>query len=593
MKMPLGLWVVSIAGLSAGSAPPETSKGMAGAWEGTLKVAPGSELRLVLRVKPGEGGSLRATVDSPDQGANGLRVDSITLTGGRLEFEMKSLGAKFTGKLDDAKGEVAGEFLQGGATFPLTLKKTDVPEFAPSEVPKALKGIWEGKIKVVADIELRLVVEVVQSKEGPLKATFQSPDQTPARLPIDPITLEGKALKFEVKSIKGKFAGKLNDAGTEAAGHWMQAGADFPLTLKKTDKVTALRRPQLPRPPFPYKAEDVTFENQAGGFRLAGTLTTPEGRGPFPAALLITGSGAQDRDESLLGHKPFLVLADALTRRGIAVLRVDDRGVGGSSGNIMAATSDDFAGDVSAGVAFLKSRSEIDPGRIGLVGHSEGGLIAPMVAARSPDVAYIVLMAGTGLTGSEILSLQGHLILKALGLTEERLKSQAETLKRLMAVVVAERDEEAATKKMGAILEEALAALPEAERKALGDSAKFIEGQVTQLRSPWFRFFLAYDPRPTLAKVRCPVLAIIGERDLQVPPKENLAEIAKALKSAGNTRVTVREMPGLNHLFQTSKTGAPSEYATIEETMAPAALQAIGDWILEQVGTKPRPRESP
>jgi pimeloyl-ACP methyl ester carboxylesterase len=357
----------------------------------------------------------------------------------------------------------------------------------------------------------------------------------------------------------------------------------FPLTLKKTDKVTALNRPQTPKPPFPYKVEDLTYRNEAAGISLAGTLTLPEGHGPFPAVILISGSGAQDRDETIFQHKPFLVLADALTRRGVAVLRVDDRGVGGSSGSVAKSTSEDFAGDVQAGIALLKSRPEIDGRKIGLIGHSEGGIIAPIVAGRSRDVAFIVLMAGTGLPGDEIMLMQGRLIGKAMGASDKNLEKQDSGRKRLFDIMKTETD----AKKAGVALRETVKKLLEElspeERKQAGDVDSLAESQLKMLESPWFRFFLTFDPRPTLAKVQCPVLALVGEKDLQVPPKENLEEIAKAVQKGGNMRVTTKQLPGLNHLFQTCKTGSVTEYRQIEETISPLALKVIGDWIDEQV----------
>ena len=316
---------------------------------------------------------------------------------------------------------------------------------------------------------------------------------------------------------------------------------------------------------------------------LAGTLTAPAGKGRFPAVILISGSGAQDRDETIFQHKPFLVLADELTRRGVAVLRLDDRGVGGSTGNLAKSTSEDFAGDVLAGIAFLKLRPEIDARKIGLIGHSEGGLIAPMVAARSSDVAFIVMMAGTGLPGEEISYMQSRLIAKVMGADEKALKMQFDMQKRLFEIMKTEPDRDKARMQMREAIKKIVSDLPEEQRKAVGDANKIADTEAKKLDSPWLRFFLTFDPRPTLAKVHCPVLAINGEKDLQVPPKENLAEIAKALRQAGNTRVTTRELPGLNHLFQTCKTGSIAEYAVLEETIAPAALKVIGDWVGEQV----------
>ena len=302
--------------------------------------------------------------------------------------------------------------------------------------------------------------------------------------------------------------------------------------------------------------------------------------------LLITGSGPQDRNETLMGHRPFLVLADYLTRRGIAVLRVDDRGVGGSTGNVMRSTDDDFADDVLAGVAFLKGRKDIDGKRIGLIGHSEGGLVAPMAAARSPDVAFIVLMAGVGVPMERILETQGAMILKGLGVSDNVIAVRQAVLPKALHILRTEKDDPIAEKKIRKLAKEGEAMLTEADRKLLKPLRAQEEAQIKMMLTPWFRALVTYQPAAILKKVKCPVLAINGEKDLQVEPKENLGAIAAALKSGGNTRCTVRELPGLNHLFQTAKTGMPTEYGQIEETISPAAMKVIGDWLVRQ--TRPR-----
>ncbi|WP_422928416.1 alpha/beta hydrolase family protein [Singulisphaera sp. PoT] len=543
------------------------------AWEGRLDLGGGISLRLVVHLTPSKDGALTATFDSPEQGAVGIKVDSPKRDKTTLSFEIPKIGAKFAGKLNAEEDEAVGEFMQAGKSFPLTLKL----------VPPGPVEFWEGKLAVRAGLELRLVLRVTKDpKDKTSRASFSSPDQTPAEFGADTFTLDKDVLSFTVRKIGGSFTGKLNATATEATGEWKQGGAAFPLSLTRKDKLTEVNHPQTPKPPFPYAEEEVEYRNEEAKIKLAGTLTTPEGPGPFPAVILISGSGAQDRDESLLGHKPFLVLADYLTRRGVAVLRVDDRGVGGSTGSTITSTSEDFGKDVLAGVAFLKSQPKIDGRKIGLIGHSEGGLIAPMVAVKSDDIAFIVLMAGTGLPGDEILALQAKLIGKAMGAKDEQLSQSLDLQKKLMAVAKAEKDDKAATKRMKELIEETIKALPEDERKELAKMKSQGDAELAVLRTPWFRYFLSFDPRPTLAKVRCPVLAIVGEKDLQVPPKENLAEIEKALKSSGNSRVVLKELPGLNHLFQTCRTGAPSEYASIEETIAPAALEIIGDWIRDQ-----------
>ncbi|MDQ1274798.1 MAG: uncharacterized protein QG610_370, partial [Euryarchaeota archaeon] len=328
------------------------------------------------------------------------------------------------------------------------------------------------------------------------------------------------------------------------------------------------------------------YENKEAGIRLAGTLTLPQSEGPFPAVILISGSGQQNRDEEILGHRPFLVLSDYLTRRGIAVLRVDDRGVGGSTGDFSQATTEDFARDVLAGIDCLKSREDIDSTRIGLIGHSEGGLIAPIVASSSSDVAFIVMMAGPGITGEEILYLQSDLIFRAEGVDNETIARNNALMKSIYSVIKEEQNDDIAAEKLQKLIMDEVANMSEEEKKNSGYSEEALEAQVNaqvqNLISPWMRSFLTYDPAPTLMKVTCPVLAINGEKDLQVPPEENLQAIEEALKAGGNRDYTVKELPGLNHLFQTAQTGSPSEYSKINETVSPVALELIGDWISER-----------
>ncbi len=463
-------------------------------------------------------------------------------------------------------------------------------------------GLWQGSLQLPG-ASLRLVMDIQPVKAG-LDAktatgakvlyaiTLFSPDQTEKGFPADTADIAGNTIRVTIKSLGAAFEGQFNAAHTEIAGTFTQGGM-IPLTLKKIDKVLpaplAKPRPQDPVRPYPYDEQEVKYENRQQNVTLAGTLTLPRTAGPFAAVLLITGSGPQDRDETLLGHKPFLVLADYLTRRGIAVLRVDDRGVGKSTGNFGTATSADFATDVQAGVAYLKTRKEINHAQIGLAGHSEGGLIGPLVASQNPDVAFVVMLAGPGVPGDQILALQGDLIAKANGGTPQAIARVGELRKRMFAVVRAEPDALARTAKLRAVIKDALAQMTEAEKKQIGDPEAFTSAQVQTLDTPWMRYFLTYDPRPALRKVTCPVLALNGANDLQVPPKQNLPEIAMALSIGGNKDFALGELPDLNHLFQTSKTGSPSEYASIEETFAPSALQIIGDWIVQHTQATPKP----
>jgi len=452
---------------------------------------------------------------------------------------------------------------------------------------QSLVGVWQGTLKVSA-VELRLLLRFVKDGDTGVKASLDSPDQGAKGIPADTVSFENGMVKVEIKRIKGTYEGTLSKDGNSIQGTWKQGGPALPLDLKRLDKEPEINRPQEPKKPYPYLEDEVTYENAAAKIKLAGTLTLPKADQPVPAVLLISGSGAQDRDESLLGHKPFLVLADYLTRRGIAVLRVDDRGVGGSTGDVSSSTTDDFAGDVLAGVTYLKGRKEINPRQIGLAGHSEGGLVAPLAASRSSDVAFIVLLAGTGVTGEQILYLQGAQIAKAQGANAIALAVARGTQEKLFKII---REEQDATKREEEIKKVvagqiALAAVANPESKGALEAQA--AAQVKSVLSPWFRFFLTYDPVPALRQVRCPVLAINGEKDLQVDPKQNLPPIESALKEGGNADYTIKEFPGLNHLFQHCQTGSPSEYGKIEETMSPEVLELVGNWIVERTsGKKP------
>lgn len=442
-------------------------------------------------------------------------------------------------------------------------------------------GLWQGSLKVTG-MELRILFKITKGPQGNYTAKMDSIDQGVKDIPVDQVTVTGTTVRLDAKSIGGLFEGKLNDEATQMEGEWKQGGASLPLIMKRVDKAPEVKRPQEPKKPYPYREEEVTYENARAGVKLAGALTLPSSKGPFPAAILITGSGAQDRDETVFGHRPFLVLSDYLTRRGIAVLRVDDRGVGRSTGDMSKATTVDFASDVLAGIKYLKGRQEIDGKKIGLIGHSEGGLIAPLIAAQSRDVSFVVLVAGPGVPGEKILYAQGALITRAVGADEKAVAKERALQKSIFAIVKRERNEKAAEEQLREVFKQTLQGMSEEERKAIGDPEVLIKGQIGMVLSPWFRYFLTYDPAPMLKKVKCPVLAVNGEKDTQVPPRENLAAIQAALKAGHNKDYTTLELKGLNHLLQKCRTGSPTEYGGIEETMNPVALKAIGDWIVKR-----------
>lgn len=542
---------------------------LVGNWQGTLK-AGGAELRLVLHITEGEDGSLKATLDSIDQGANGIPVTSIVLKDLKLNLTVESIHGAYEGTVNADATEITGTWSQG-PPLPLDFKRATAPVktgHKPAK-PSDIDGDWMGTLDAGV-MKLRAVFHITNTEDGPI-ATMDSPDQNAKGIPVTAVTRTGSSFKLELKQIAGTFEGKISEDLRTMDGTWTQGGRTLPLVLKRVKDASELdrRRPQNPVKPYPYREEEVEYTNRAAGIKLAATLTIPPGKGPFRAVILISGSGPHDRDESVMGHQPFLVLADFLTRKGIAVLRADKRGVEKSGGDLATATTADFATDAEAGVAYLKTRSEVDPRKIGLIGHSEGGIIAPMVAARNPDVGFIVMMAGSAVLGDEILVAQTLLISEASGLSHAEAEAKAAKEREVLALVKQEKDDAVLEKR----LRETLAGkIPEVQ----------LGVQIKMISSPWFRYFIAYNPATALEKVTCPVLAINGEKDLQVPPKQNLPAIRKALEAAGNKNFEVDELPGLNHLFQAAKSGAPSEYAEIEETMSPVALEKIANWISKQ-----------
>ena len=354
-------------------------------------------------------------------------------------------------------------------------------------------------------------------------------------------------------------------------------------SVELLEKVREPLRPQEPNGVISYDVEEVQYFNVVANVTLAGTLTLPKSSKPSPAVLLIAGSGPIDRDETVFGHKPFWVLADHLTKQGFVVLRVDKRGIGKSTGNYAVATSEDFAADALAGVEYLKTRKEVDAKQIGLIGHSEGGLIAPMIAVKSNDVAFVVLMAAPSVTGEAILYAQEALISRAMGFSEAQISQQLDFQQQVLSVIKNESNLEKAEKLLREIIAKQLINLPKEEQQASTDA---IEAQMKRCNSRWFRYYLTYDPTISLKHLKIPVLVINGELDSQVSPKQNFPIIAKSLQEAENRNYRIIEFPKLNHFFQTCETGSILEYGIIEETIAPVVLDAISDWILEIIFAK-------
>ncbi|MBT2133291.1 alpha/beta hydrolase [Croceibacterium sp. LX-88] len=548
---------------------------VAGTWNGKISTNTG-DVTLVLYVTRGEDGVLSASIENYEQNpGNKAPITEITAVGGKLVFKVAPINASYQGTWDEADQQWKGTLTQG-MDLQLNLSKGSPP---PKPVVAGLDGVWVGSVERNG-AKLRQVLRIKTSERGTV-ALYDSPDQLVMAVPVTDLTRDGQSVSLSVFRGMAKFAATLSEAGNELTGTWTGSNQpDVTMTFARaTEEQIAARaqlsRPQTPKEPFPYKVEEVAFDNSAfADVHLAGTLTLPEGKGPFPAAIMITGSGAQDRDETLLEHKPFAVIADHLTRHGIAVLRFDDRGVGKSTGNYPSATSADLATDANAAFAYLAARPDIRHDAIGFIGHSEGGMIGPIAMSTNPAVAYFVALAGPGTNLSQLMLSQRRLLTAQMGLSEEEIDRQEPIMAALFKAMA-----DADTPEAG--YDAAMAVLTPEAKTALGMPAD-MDGAlvVRQISGPWFQYFLKYDPVPNLARIKVPVLALNGSLDLQVPAKENLPVIREALKN--NPDATVVELPGLNHLFQTATTGSVGEYRDIEETVSPAALDVISDWISQR-----------
>jgi len=545
---------------------------LAGNYAGTLQAGE-AQLHLVLHLKKTASGAYQASLDSLDQGVYAIDATSIKIAAATLNLEVTSVGAHFVGKISPDHQTIDGMWSQGDASLPLVFHRqaAGAASHKPAEVIFPVEGLWQSALETHG-LRLRLQLHVSHDTDGQLVGALDSLDEQVSGLPAIQMELKEASFHFEIPAVAGTFDGTLNPGKNKLIGNWSQTGADAKIEFVRSDQPLALRRPQTPSKPYPYREEEVSFFNAVAGVTLAGTLTLPKGAGPFPAALLIAGSGPNDRDEALASHRPFLVLADHLTRKGIAVLRYDKRGIGKSTGSADKATTVDLASDAQAALAYLKTRKEIDSAKIALIGHSEGAMIAPLLASQTKDVAWVVLLAAPANVGEVTLLNQSELIGKAADLTDEQLEASLNFDQAAYDLVRTEKDPAALREKLVSLVRETGlgAAMPPV----------LLETQMRMMESPWFRFFLDYDPLPNLKTLQVPVLALYGQKDLQVPAKANLPLLKQALQDAGNKDADVRELPDLNHLFQHAYSGTPTEYAAIEETFSPDALQIISDWFL-------------
>jgi len=446
-------------------------------------------------------------------------------------------------------------------------------------------GNWEGKLDVGPG--LRIMFHIAE-ENGKLTATMDSPDQGATGLAVNNTEVKGDSLFMNIAVVRGKYAGRLTDAQT-ISGQLQQGTKAMPLDLKKTERASSYNRPQTPKAPYAYKSEDVTYTSSDQSITYGATITIPQGEGPFPAVLLVSGSGQQNRDEEIFEHKPFAVIANCLTNAGYVVLRVDDRGVGKTTGNPATATTDDFVADATTGFNYLLSRKETDAKKTGILGHSEGGLIAEIMAAENKNIAFAILNGAPGIPITELMVEQNRAVLLQAGMSKELTDKYLDLYRSICKATIQAANASEAKKLIASAIRtwraNTDAATVMLTTGITNDETeqKIIEKTQAEFTTHWFRKFLSYNPQRYLSNVSCKVLAIGGEKDIQVIPASNLAGIKAALKKSKSKSYEVKELPGLNHLLQTCKTCTPQEYKELEETIAPTALETIREWLDKEV----------
>lgn len=552
------------------------------------EVGTGVRARRVILALAGDAGTVTSgTVWLYGRPARSLSV-AVSVVGASLRAASSDTTARLELRTDWAPDALAlrGTIARGTDTSAAVLRRTARRDDQAARDDAWATGDWSGVI-VARGIPVRLGLRIEPGPCGTLVGVLDSPDQGQTGLPLTAVRATAESLTVRLDYMDASVT--IARQGADSSAVFVQRGERMPFTARRGVRLTETRRPQEPARPYPYIEREARFEHRRAGIRLAGTLTIPPARGPHPALLLISGSGAQDRDETVAGHRPFLVLADFLTRRGFAVLRVDDRGAGASTGNVLVAGLDDLAGDVAAGLAYLRAQPEVDARRIGLVGHSEGGYVATVVAARDTGVAFVVLLAAPAAPGRAVFVAQRSVMARAAGTPPDDVAVDSLILARIFEVLDTRPRDDELEARVDAAIEALLRELPPARgararamlasRSAAQDSTS-----LALWRSAWFRSFYHHDPQPFLRRLRIPVLAIYGERDLQVPPDQSVP----LLEAAVSRRLTLRRIPELNHLMQRATTGLMREYVEIEETIAPLVLETIGDWLAHVAGN-PRP----
>ncbi|MBM4159527.1 MAG: alpha/beta hydrolase [Ignavibacteria bacterium] len=556
-----------------------SQKSLTGKWEGAIQIA-GQELTILVDFQ----NDSTATIDIPQQSAKGLKLTNVRFQDPVVHFELPAGPglAVFDGRIKE--DVVTGEFTQAGMKGTFELKRGEairVQSFDEAPIQfRPILGTWNGAINIMGQ-SLAILVHF-KSVANELKATIDIPPQNAYGLNLKDVRYESPKIRFELPAGPGLavFDGELKDESI--VGSFTQAGMTGTFSLTRGQP---LEEEKAVEEPPPYKEEEVTFSNDT--LKFAGTLTIPSKPGHHPAVVMITGSGPQNRDEELFGFKPFKIIADHFTRNGIAVLRYDDRGVGGSGGSTMQSTTSDFADDVIAAVKYLQSRTDINPKQIGLCGHSEGGLVAPLASNRYEDIAYIILMSGPGVDGSQILLAQSELILRADSTSEPAIAEALELNKKIYAAIREGKDIGVYREEIRAALRKELDQMNPEQRKSITDADQYLkmrlEAQMRQVESPWFRFFVNYNPAPALTQVKCPILALFGELDLQVPAELNKEAMERALKNGSTKDYTFKVFPKTNHLFLSATTGSPREYVSLKKDFVQGFLETMSDWIAKRV----------
>jgi pimeloyl-ACP methyl ester carboxylesterase len=447
---------------------------------------------------------------------------------------------------------------------------------------------WSGVLNAGGQ-KIELILHLIKNADNSYTSNWDVPIQKAKGIPSSKTEFNNGQLSIEVKMIGASYEAKLNIAGDKMEGTWGQSGMNFPLNLeplKEGQASMVIIKPQTPKAPFAYTIKEFTYEGAKTKLTYGATLTYPNDQQKYPLVILITGSGRQDRDETIFDHKPFAVIADYLTKKGFAVLRVDDRGAGKSSGDFSTSTTADFALDVEEHIQYAKSLPMVEANKIGLLGHSEGGLIAPMVAARDKSIAFIVLMAGPGVAITELMAKQNEMVLLSAGINQQAVDAYIPLYERLMKTIISMNDQQAAIDQSKIIVKQWFDQTDKAFVKATtnisteADINNFATTMAQTLFTKWWKYFAAYNPQPTLQKLSCPVLAINGSADIQVPASINLKGIETALRKGGNKQFSIKQFEGLNHLFQQCSKCTVPEYGELERTIEPAVLDTIGTWLL-------------